>query len=62
MIGERVEAFLADRGYDADAIREQIAAAGVEAVIRPRAIAAIRSRMTRLNTAGATWSSACSTN
>lgn len=33
MIGERVEAFLADRGYDADAIREQIAAAGVEAVI-----------------------------
>ena len=33
MIGDRIEAFLADRGYDADAIREEIAAAGVEAVI-----------------------------
>lgn len=25
MIGDRIEAFLADRGYDADAIREEIA-------------------------------------
>jgi len=33
MITDRIEAFLADRGYDADAIREQIEAAGVEAVI-----------------------------
>lgn len=33
MVGDRIEAFLADRGYDADAIREEIAAAGVEAVI-----------------------------
>jgi len=33
MISDRIEAFLADRGYDADAIREEIAKAGVEAVI-----------------------------
>ena len=33
MITDRIEAFLADRGYDADAIRDEIAAAGVEAVI-----------------------------
>lgn len=33
MMTDRIEAFLADRGYDADAIREEIAAAGVEAVI-----------------------------
>lgn len=37
MIGDRIEAFLADRGYDADAIREEIAAAGVEAVIPAKA-------------------------
>jgi transposase len=33
MIGDKIEAFLADRGYDADAIREEIAKADVEAVI-----------------------------
>lgn len=33
MIGDRIEAFLADRGYDADAIRDEIARADVEAVI-----------------------------
>ena len=33
MITDQIEAFLADRGYDADAIREEITAAGVEAVI-----------------------------
>ena len=33
MITDRIEAFLADRGYDADAIRDEIKAAGVEAVI-----------------------------
>ena len=37
MIGDRIEAFLADRGYDADAIREEIAGAGVEAVILAKA-------------------------
>lgn len=29
MIGDRIEAFLADRGYDADAIRKEIEAAGI---------------------------------
>ena len=33
MITDRIEAFLADRGHDADAIREEIAAARVETVI-----------------------------
>lgn len=33
MISDRIEAFLADKGYDADAIREEIANANVEAVI-----------------------------
>jgi transposase len=33
MLGDRIEALLADKGYDADAIRAEIAAAGVEAVI-----------------------------
>jgi len=33
MLEDQVEALLADKGYDADAIREEIAAAGVEAVI-----------------------------
>lgn len=36
MITDRIEAFLADRGYDADAIREEIANAGIEAVIPAR--------------------------
>nr|WP_249127080.1 transposase [Brucella oryzae] len=31
MISDRVEAFLADKGYDADAIRDKIASAKVEA-------------------------------
>jgi transposase len=33
MIADRIEAFLADKGYDADAIREEIADADIEAVI-----------------------------
>ncbi|MEI5681816.1 IS5 family transposase [Mesorhizobium sp. CCNWLW179-1] len=33
MISDRIEAFLADKGYDADAIREEIASADIEAVI-----------------------------
>jgi len=28
MLGDRIEALLADKGYDADAIRAEIAAAG----------------------------------
>jgi len=33
MLADRIEALLADKGYDADAIRAEIEAAGVEAVI-----------------------------
>lgn len=33
MTADRIEALLADKGYDADAIREQLAAAEIEAVI-----------------------------
>jgi transposase len=33
MISDRIEAFLADKGYDADAVREEIASADIEAVI-----------------------------
>ena len=33
MISDRIEAFLADKGYDADAIREEISSAKIEAVI-----------------------------
>lgn len=33
MIADRIEALLADEAYDSDAIREEIAKAGVEAVI-----------------------------
>ena len=33
MLSEKIEALLADRGYDADAIREAIEGAGAEAVI-----------------------------
>jgi transposase len=33
MLADRIEALLADKGYDADAIRAALAKAGVEAVI-----------------------------
>lgn len=33
VVADRIEALLADKGYDADAIRHEIACAGVEAVI-----------------------------
>ena len=33
MIADKIEALLADKGYDADAIREELAKAGIEAVI-----------------------------
>lgn len=33
MIADKIEALLADKGYDADAIREELANAEVEAVI-----------------------------
>jgi transposase len=37
MLADRIEALLADRGYDADVIRDEIAKAGVEAVIPAKA-------------------------
>jgi transposase len=33
MIADRIDALLADKGYDADAIRQKLADAGMEAVI-----------------------------
>jgi transposase len=36
MLAERVEAVLADKGYDADAIRKEVAKAEAEAVIPSR--------------------------
>jgi len=33
MLDQRIDALLADKGYDADTIRAELAAAGVEAVI-----------------------------
>ncbi len=36
MVGDRIEALLADKGYDADAISTETAAAGVETVIALR--------------------------
>jgi transposase len=36
MIADKIEALLADKGYDADAIREELADADIEAVIPAR--------------------------
>lgn len=33
MVSDRIDALLADKGYDADAIREELAKANIEAVI-----------------------------
>ena len=33
MIADKIEALLADKGYDADAVREELTKAGIEAVI-----------------------------
>jgi transposase len=33
MIADKIEALLADKGYDSEAIREELAKAGIEAVI-----------------------------
>jgi Transposase DDE domain. len=54
MMSDRIEAFLADRGYDTDAIREEIEAAGVEAVIPAK----INRRKTRSGTTGRNTSGA----
>jgi transposase len=36
LVGERVKAMIADKGYDADAIRAELAAQGIKAVIPPK--------------------------
>jgi transposase len=36
MIGDRIDALLADRGYDSEAIRDALAELEIEAVIPPR--------------------------
>ena len=36
MIADKIEALLADKGYDADAVREELTKAGIEAVIPPK--------------------------
>lgn len=62
MIADRIDALLADKGYDADAIRDKLASANIEAVIpaksnrRPPPLST-----TGPSTVGATRSSASST-
>ena len=36
LVEEKIKALIADKGYDADAIRDELAASGIEAVIPPR--------------------------
>jgi transposase len=36
MVAERVRAMLADKGYDTDAIRQELSFRGIEAVIPPK--------------------------
>jgi len=33
MLADKIEALLADKGYDADVIRDELASTGIEAVI-----------------------------
>jgi hypothetical protein len=59
MLADRIEALFADKSYDADAIRQELTKADVEAVIPTKVTAAFRSRMIARNTVGAVSSSAC---
>ncbi|WP_410000570.1 hypothetical protein [Mesorhizobium sp. SP-1A] len=61
MIKDKIDAFLADKGYDADAIREKIASANVETVIPAKRTGAIRSHTTKPSINGETGSSVSST-
>jgi hypothetical protein len=61
MIADKIEALLADKGYDADAIREELTKADVEAVIPAKSNRREPIAHDRENIAGATSSSACST-
>ncbi|MEG3168196.1 hypothetical protein U1737_08335 [Sphingomonas sp. LB3N6] len=49
MLADQIEALLADKGYDADAIRQELAMADVEAVIPPKVAASYRSRIIARN-------------
>ncbi|WP_082452920.1 transposase [Sphingomonas sp. Leaf208] len=64
MLADRIEALLADKGYDADAIRQELARNSPGRMSRrsfqPKVTAAYRSRMIARNTVGAISSSACS--
>lgn len=62
MLGDSVEAFLADRGYDADASAPRSPAPACRPSFPPNAAAAIRRSMIATNTACATGSSDCSAN
>ena len=61
MIGERIRAMIADKGYDADAIGEELNFNGIEAVIPPNPTVRPQSSTTPKNTKAAIASSACST-
>jgi len=61
MLTDKVKALLADRGYDADAIREEIAFHGIQALIPASAGAAIPPPTTATNTACEAGSSSSST-
>jgi transposase len=54
MIGERIRAMIADKGYDADAIREELNFNGIEAVAIRR-----RGRRRWRSVKNDTWLSAC---
>ena len=59
MIADKIEALLADKGYDTDAILKELANAEVEAVIPAESNGREPIPNDRENIAGATSSSAC---
>jgi transposase len=61
LIGERILAMIADKGYDADAIREELNFNGIEAVIPPKSNRKITIPYDIANAKIAIASSACST-
>jgi hypothetical protein len=61
MVADRIDAMLADKAYDAAAIRKDLANDDIEALFPARATAATRRRMTEPSTAGANRSSGCLT-
>lgn len=61
IIADKIEALLADKGHDADAIREELTKADVEAVIPAKSNRREPIAHDREKTVGATSPSACST-